>query len=195
MIPFSTKIVTGKNFFGWPLGGGDSSYDPSVFATRISSVSVAFAGYDTANLPQTPRVYLIPVGSDVMTVPNSPDLSVRTWNVVEQTIPLPYPNIAANLNSPTWKPLTDSLNGKFAAQKQFSSFRAYGFDSTSLSAADLATVGYDSRLVGRSAWNTKWLLVIPGTTLNASATNGLNLFINSVKDIKLNINTHGYSGN
>ena len=195
VIPFSTKIVTGKNFFGWPLGGGDSSYDPSVFATRISSVSVAFAGYDTANLPQTPRVYLIPVGSDVMTVPNSPDLSVRTWNVVEQTIPLPYPNIAANLNSPTWKPLTDSLNGKFAAQKQFSSFRAYGFDSTSLSAADLATVGYDSRLVGRSAWNTKWLLVIPGTTLNASATNGLNLFINSVKDIKLNINTHGYSGN
>lgn len=195
VIPFSTKIVTGQNFFGWPLGGGDSSYDPSVFATRISSVSVAFAGYDTVNLPQTPRVYLIPVGSDVMTVPNSPDLSVRLWDVVEQSVPIPYPNIAANLSSPTWKPLTDSLNGAFAAQKQFSSFRAYGFDNVALTAADLATVGYDSRLVGRSAWNTKWLLVIPGATLNASATNGLNLFINSVKDIKLNINTHGYSGN
>ena len=195
VIPFSTKIVTGKNFFGWPLGGGDSSYDPSVFATRISSVSVAFAGYDTASLPQTPRVYLIPVGADVMTVPDSTDLQVRLWDVVEQSIPIPYPNIAGSLSSPTWKPLTDSLNGAFAAQKQFSSFRAYGFNHTALTTADLATVGYDSRLVGRSAWNTKWLLVIPGATLNSSPTNGLNLFINSVKDIKLNINTHGYSGN
>ena len=195
VIPFSTEISAGRNFFGWPLGGADSSYDPSVYATRISAVSVAFAGYDSANLPQTPRVYLVPVGQDVMSIPNSADLQLRMWNVVEQTIPVPYPNITASLNNPTWKPLTDSLDGSFGDKKQFSSFRAYGFDHTALTAADLATVGYDSRLVGRSAWNTKWLLIIPGATLNASPTNGLSLFINSVKDIKLNVQTHGYSGN
>jgi hypothetical protein len=120
---------------------------------------------------------------------------MRLWDVVEQSVPIPYPNITANLDNPNWRPLTDSLNGSFAAQKQFSSFRAYGFSDATLSAAQLATVGSDSRLVGRSAWNTKWLLVIPGATLNSSPTNGLSLFINSVKDIKLNINTHGYSGN
>ena len=195
VIPFSTEIVSGKNFFGWPLGGGDSSYDATLYETRISSVGVAFAGYDRAALPTTPRVYLVPVGQDVMTVPNSPDLSMRMWDVVEQNIPIPYPNITANLSNPTWKPLTDSLNGSFGDRKQFSSFRAYGFDNTSLSAADLATLTYDSRLVGRSAWNTKWLLIIPGATLNTDPTMGLELFINSVKDIKLNINTHAYSGN
>ena len=61
VIPFSTQIRPNKNFFGWPLGGGDNSYDPTVYATRISSVGVWFAGYDTVNLPQTPRVYFIPV--------------------------------------------------------------------------------------------------------------------------------------
>jgi len=195
VIPFSTQIRPNKNFFGWPLGGGDSSYDPTVYATRISSVGVWFAGYDTVNLPQTPRVYLIPVGQDIMTVPTSPDLDVRVWDVVEQTIPVPYPNIAANLNDPAWKPITDSLNGAFGDTKQFSSFRAFGFDHSQLTPYEQSTVTPDARLVGRSAWNTKWLMIIPGATLNADPNHGLDVFLNSLKDIKVTINSYGYSGN
>jgi hypothetical protein len=29
VIPFSTEITFGRNLFGWPLGPGDSSLDPS----------------------------------------------------------------------------------------------------------------------------------------------------------------------
>jgi hypothetical protein len=54
---------------------------------------------------------------------------------------------------------------------------------------------YSARLVGRSAWNTKWLLIIPGATLNADPNQGLIDFINSVTDIRLVFNTYGYSGN
>jgi hypothetical protein len=198
VIPLSTKINPGMNFFGWPLGGGDSAYDPSVYATRIASVSVAFAGYDSVNLTRTPRVYLIPAGTDVMTVPSSPNRDVRLWNVVDQNIPIPYPATTANLGSPDWLPSVDSITdgtGTFGDIRQFSSFRATGFDSVDPSDIDLSALTYDARLIGRSAWNTKWLLIIPGATLNSDPTTGLNNFINSVKDIKLILNTYGYSGN
>lgn len=195
VITFSTQIRPNKNFFGWPLGGKDSSYDPSVYATRISSAGVWFSGYDTVNLPQTPRVYLIPIGQDIMTVPTSPDLAVRLWDVVDQNIPVPYPADSANLNDPTYKPLTDSLSGSYGDIRRFSSFRAFGFDHSQLSAFEQGSLIYNARLTGRSAWNTKWMLIIPGATFNADPTHGLDLFINSVKDIKLIFNTYGYSGN
>jgi len=195
VIPFTSQIRPNKNFFGWPLGGMDSSYDPSLYATRIKSAGVWFSGYDAANLAQTPRVYLIPAGQDIMTVPTDPDLSVRVWDVIDQSIPVPYPSISANLNSPTWKPLTDSLNGIYGDTRQFSSFRASGFNSATLTPFEQGTVVLDNRLVGRSAWNTRWLMIIPGATFNADATAGLDLFINSVRDIKLVLNSYGYSGN
>ncbi len=195
VISFTTQIRPNKNFFGWPLGGGDNAYDPSVYATRISSVGVWFAGYDTVNLPQTPRVYLVPAGQDVMTVPNDPDLKVRLWDVVDQNIPIPYPSISANLSDPTFKPLTDSLNGAFGDTRSFSSFRAFGFNHSTLSSFEQSTVTFNARLIGRSAWNTKWMLIIPGATLNADPTQGLTKFINSLTDINVVINTYGYSGN
>jgi hypothetical protein len=195
VIPFSTQIRPNKNFFGWPLGGGDSSYDPSVYATKIASVGIWFSGYDTVNLPQTPRVYLVPVGKDIMSVPTSQDLSVRLWDVMDQSIPVPYPSITANLSNPAWKPLTDSLNGLFGDERRYSSFRAFGFAGSQPSSYEQSTITFDSRLIGRSAWNTKWLLIIPGATLNSDPNHGLDLFINSVKDINVIINSYGYSGN
>jgi hypothetical protein len=195
VISFTTQIRPNKNFFGYPLGGGDNAYDPSVYATRISSVGVWFAGYDTVNLPQTPRVYLIPAGADVMTIPNDPDLKLRLWDVVDQNIPIPYPSISANLNDPGFKPLTDSLTGSFGDARMFSSFRAFGFNHTTLSSFEQSTLTFNTRLIGRSVWNTKWLLIIPGATLNADPTQGLTKFINSLTDINVVINSYGYSGN
>ena len=60
----------------------------------------------------------------------------------------------------------------------------------------------NSRLIGRSVWNTRWLLIIPAGTLNNDRSLGLDYFINGVsgdgngvKDIKLLFKTYSYSGN
>ena len=53
----------------------------------------------------------------------------------------------------------------------------------------------DSRLIGRSVWNTQWLLIIPGGTLLADPEAGLDEFVDNVTDIKLFFQTHAYSGN
>ncbi len=60
VIPFSTSINFGQNFFGWPAGGGDNSYDSTHFVTKIRSVGVWFANYNNLALVNTPRVYLLP---------------------------------------------------------------------------------------------------------------------------------------
>jgi len=132
-----------------------------------------------------------------MTVPNDPDLNVRVWSVLDTVIPVPYPSITSHLSDPTWKPLTDSLNGPMGLTKQFSMMLAFGFDHDPRSSDGLDAAGliFDARLVGRSAWNTRWLLVIPGAMLNADPNYGLQTFVNSVTDIHLIINSYGFSGN
>ena len=53
----------------------------------------------------------------------------------------------------------------------------------------------NKRLIGRSIWNSQWKLVIPGITLLNDPNQGLDRFINSVRDIKLYFVTYSYSGN
>ena len=53
----------------------------------------------------------------------------------------------------------------------------------------------DSRLIGRSVWNTDWILIIPGGSLLADQQAGLEQFIKSVSDIKIFFQTYAYSGN
>ena len=65
-----------------------------------------------------------------------------------------------------------------------------------------------TRLVGRSAWNTRWLLIIPAGAMNADRDAAISAFINGVdsdrdgkldfegvKDIKLGLKTYSTSGN
>src|SRR5262249_27906355 len=152
VIEFKTEITSGKNFFGWPLAGGDNAYNPSFFATKIDQVGVWFANYDAGSpsptLSATPRVYLIPAGQDVMTIPTSHNLEVRLWNVVDQVIPVPYPSISKSLGDPTFKPLTDSLSGPMHAIHKFSSLLAEGFDHDTLTSDEAGGVPLDYRLVG-----------------------------------------------
>ena len=62
--------------------------------------------------------------------------------------------------------------------------------------------------MGRSAWNTKWLLIIPAGSLGADREAALSAFIDGidadrdgqldfagVKDIKLGLKTYSTSGN
>ncbi len=192
VIPFSTEIVAGRNVFGWPLGGDDHAYDPSNFATKIQAVGVWLENYDHSQLSITPRVYLVPTGVDVMSVPASPTLETRQWNVVDQSIPVPFPVSVNDINQPDWIPINDSLSGSIAEIRRYSSFRAYGDNSPDVDDSQLV---YDTRLVGRSVWNSRWVLIIPGRTFSADADSGLTQFINDITDIKLNFQTFGYSGN
>ena len=197
VLRFGTQIHAGKNLFGHPLSGADHAYDPTVYATKLRAVGIWFSNYRTGSvtngLPETPRIYMFPVGQDVMRIANSanPD-DVRYWNVVDQAIPVPFTATSAELDDAEYIPLLDSLNGAFGDQRQFSSFRAYHDGSDGVNDGELL---FDSRLVGRSAWNTEWMVIIPGLNLDADADAGLDKFMNQVTDIKLVFQTYGYSGN
>jgi len=205
VIPLSTTVTFGLNFFGWPLGPGDSAYDPTHFATRVRGVGTWFQDYADLPLSNTPRVYLIPVGADILRSPSNDDFKTREWTVVDQVLPVPFPIGAGDLEDEGWLPLEDMLSGPFGEIRRFSSFRAHHFSEP----FDDSEIISDSRLIGRSVWNTEWLLIIPGGTLLYDPEEGLDAFIegqeipggggerdgNGVSDIKLFFQTYAYSGN
>ena len=207
VIPFPSMIAFGRNFFGEETVGGDSSLDPTWFATHIAAAGVHFVGYDDSILAKTPSVYLVPVGADRFRAVGDPD-TVLSWNVVDQVIPAPYPVGASQLDDPDWTPLYNGFTGAGdlgAKIRKHPSFRAY-YDEAGKDPSD------DSldctRLVGRSAWNTKWLLVIPAGSLGADRETALAAFVDGqdtnrdgspdspgVSDILLGLKTYSHSGN
>lgn len=210
VIEFGTEITSGKNFFGKVLGANDHAYDPSQFSTRIQSVGVWFEGYRGLGLAETARAYLVPLGQDIMYVPNSLDLDTREWTVYDQKIPAPLPFSKTDLESAAWFP-TLALSGPEGQIRRHSQLRVY-HDSGTL---DASQVHSDSRLYGRSVWNNRWLLVIPGAGLLADPEEGIRRLIygnrkpgvkescksiecydgNGITDIKLVFKTYAYSGN
>jgi hypothetical protein len=210
VIPFSTDISFGQNVFGLPLAGGDNAYDTSHFATKIRSLGVWFANYNTGTnlvgLANNPRVYLIPAGMDMMRTPDyraanataSDGSSIIRWNLDDQVIPIPYPIGDEQLNDPDWMPLIRAESGSLYDIRRYPSLRAY-HDSGTPNEDEMIS---NARLIGRSVWNTRWLLIIPAGTLNNDRALGLDYFINGVngegngvKDIKLLFKTYSYSGN
>ncbi len=203
VIPFSSTIDFAKNFFGRDLAGGDNTYDSSHFATKVRSVGVWFTDYDRVTdgsqnvyLANQPRVYLIPVGQDIMRSPSGLGDTLRTWQVLDQAIPVPFPIGRTDLDQEDWIPLYDTLTSAWAQARRYPSMRAYhdrGFDASEMT--------YNSRLVGRSVWNTRWLLIIPAGTLHHDRDQALDWFIggqygtNGVSDIKLFFRTYSYAGN
>jgi hypothetical protein len=212
VISFPTRILSGENFFGKDLAAGDSFYDSTNFATKIRSVGIWFENYDETQLPTTPRVYLVPVGRDIMTIPTSaaadPEtggFQVRYWDVLDQAIPVPFPSVDSFLDQPGYRPSIDSLLEPEGSMRRFSSFLAHGYTDTSR--IDESSMTWDSRLVGRSVWNDEWLLIIPGSSLGADSTEAIRTFVegsllidntrnfrSAVSDIKIFFRTYGYSG-
>jgi hypothetical protein len=190
VLRFRSAVRAGENFFGNPLGGGDASYDPTLFATKIRAAGIRIDGYPLEELARTPGVYLIPAGLDYMSIPNSPTLALRAWNVVDQAIPSPYQLGATELGRPDWIAGIDSLSGQPGEARRFSSFRASVSEDPSEDNAFNST-----RLIGRSVWNDQWILIIPGQALHADPNQGLDRFVENVTDIRLNFETYGYSGN
>jgi len=194
VIPIPTTINFGFNFFGRELAGGDNAYDSTNFATKIRSVGVWFSNYDavtSAGLSNTPRVYLIPVGHDIMRSPTDRTGEIRVWRILDQRLPVPFPVGPLELANPQWIPIVDTLSEEYAAIRQYSSFRAF-HDSGDFDTAETIT---DSRLIGRSVWNTRWLLIIPMGTLHSNREYAFEKFVSGVSDIKIFFLSYAYSGN
>ena len=191
VIEFSTTIEQGKNFFGWPLAGGDSAYDSTHFATKIRSLGIWFSNYDNTSLAEEPRVYLFPVGTDTLRSPGGDGSYYRTWKVLDQALPVPYPATQDDIAREDWIPLFDTFSTQFAANRRYPTVRAYN-DSGDYTQDEAI---YASRLIGRSVWNTKWMMIIPASTFNSDRDFAIENFINNVTDIKIFFETYSYSGN
>ncbi|MFM1770653.1 MAG: hypothetical protein RJA22_3182 [Verrucomicrobiota bacterium] len=203
VLQFSTEITPGQNFFGRTLSALDHTYSVANFATKIREVAVAFPGYDQGTSPSlslSPRIYLLPVGADLQRCSDTQFPTVRSWNVVSQRIPIPFVLNEASLRDPGFQPSLEGLDGSYADRIRFGDFRAFtsgaGFTTEDEMFAPANPAGWSAsaRLSGRSVWNTRWLLIIPGATLSADKDQGLLRFINTVTDIKLGLQTYSNMG-
>jgi hypothetical protein len=207
VIPFSSAIAHGYNFFGKPLTSGDATLNSTYYATHIASAGVHFENYDKKVFANTPAAYLVPVGQDVMRAVGSSD-TVLSWKVVDQTIPAPYAIGSTKLDDPDWAPLFNGNTGGNdlgARIRKHPSFRAYYGEKDEDPSDDSLDC---TRLIGRSAWNTKWLLIIPAGSMNSDRDAALGAFIGGVdqdrdgnldyegvSDIKIGLKTYSASGN
>lgn len=161
-----------------------------------------FNWLDPDALSATPYIYLIPVGEDVMRTPPLGDTSsTHRWTVQEHLLAMPFNlgqnpyNSARNFDSAL--DLDSSLingNGDFPVRKH-QPFRAVSTPDVFYQMSHVMDNYTNSRLVGRSVWNTRWKLVIPGETLLNNPEEGLERFIRTVSDIKLHLKTYSYTGN
>ena len=213
VIEFGTNIEQGLNFFGWPIAAGDHNFSQSTFSTKIFSSGLIFKGYvgmdpyaigtpgaggpksSAANaLSATPYAYLIPTGADVMRAPPLGDTNViRSWTVRDQALPLPK-----NLGATAFSALQvftpqGTLNEQLWITRKHQAFRAV--DDQAYFYSSMPSEFTNSRLISRSAWNTRWKIVIPAYSLLNNEQVGLDRFIQSVSDIKLFLRTYSNSGN
>jgi hypothetical protein len=201
---FPTTVTFGLNFFHWPLGPGDSTYDASRFATKVRGVGTWFRDYAGLPLTETPRIYMFPVGADVLRAPTYDDFTTRQWQIIDQVLPVPFPIGQQELEDSNWIPLADSLSDNFNEVRRYSQFRAHHYTEP----FDETQIATDSRLIGRSVWNREWIVIIPGGSLLNDPNEGLDTFINGqeigdsgerdglgVSDIRIFFNTYSYSGN
>jgi len=214
VIPFETTVNQDLNYFGKSdsLGG---TFNPTSFSIKIRNVGVAFSNYrrtGTGALRDNPLVYLIPVGNDVARSPRrftGDTLNfTREWKIIDQWLPTPFRlngKTDPALNSSSWIPINSMQQGDqpLGDVRGHPAFEAW-FDSSTFSQTEPQFRA--SRLIGRSVWNTHWLLVIPGVSLSTDRDEGINRFVfgamdasgkrdgNGVADIKLRIEAYSHSG-
>ncbi|MDE2642307.1 MAG: hypothetical protein OSB55_06085 [Verrucomicrobiota bacterium] len=213
VIPFATTIQPGLNFFGWPLAAGDHAYSQSNFATKINASGLLFSGYigmdpfavgtpgaggpassDPNALSATPYAYLIPAGVDTMLAPPLGDTNtLRSWVVKDQAIPLPKNLGATAFSAVQFFTPQGSLNEQLWITRKHPAFRAVNDPAYFYSTMPLEFT--NSRLIGRSVWNSQWKIVIPAYSLLNNEQAGIDRFVQSVKDIKLFLRTYSHSGN
>ncbi len=213
VIPFSTSIQEGMNFFGLPLAAGDHTFTKSNFSTKIYSAGMVLRGYigmdpyvqgnpnatgapsGTPNaLSATPYVYLIPTGTDYMRAPPLGDTDVvRGWDVRDQALPLPFNLGATQFSSTQFFNANGTLSEQPWILRKHQAFRPV--NDPVFFYGSVPAEFTSSRLVGRSVWNSGWKIVIPANTLLNNEQDALNRFVASVKDIELFLRTYSHAGN
>ena len=213
IIPFSTTIQHAKNFFGLSYAAGDHNYSPSSYSTKISSIGIVLPGYVGMDpyasgspgaggpasshpdaLGATPYVYLIPCGDDFMLAPPLGDTNtVRSWTVHDQALPLPYNLGASSFNTTNFFTSTGTLSEQPWIVRKHQAFRPVTDAAFFYGSAPAEFT--NTRLIGRSVWNSQWKIVIPAYTLLSNEQDGMNRFVRSVKDIQLFLRTYSHSGN
>ncbi|MGY8642298.1 MAG: hypothetical protein ACKVJU_14545 [Verrucomicrobiales bacterium] len=194
VIRFSTHINNGVNVFGKQLASGDHKYSTANFATKVSGFGVWLDNYNAAGLATSPRAYLVPVGADFLRTSTSAEPVTRAWNVVEQRIPTPFTINQNDLRSPGYIPTLNGIDGGFAELRRHGDFRMYHGTPNSNGAVDDSELILNSRLIGRSVWNSEWMLIIPGAGLHADPATGLENLAKKVTDIKIHFKTYSHQG-
>jgi hypothetical protein len=200
---FATKIfAVGAALEGYqgmdnPVANGSAVN----FSGGVSPTSPTITFLDSSGLFATPYIYLIPVGVDSMRSPPLGDVSqIRTWKVDDVTIPLPFNIGASDFSSKALWQDSDSLTEQLFSTRKHQPFRPVAstsaFGTGVYSDEGIARSQFtNTRLIGRSVWNSKWKIVIPGRTLLHDPEEGLDRFIRTVNDVKLHFVTYSYSGN
>jgi uncharacterized membrane protein len=176
VIPFGTEI-DGRNFFG---RGPEPPYGNSNFLVtrnaKIRSYAISLEGVDASALGidannGSVSVYLLPVGESVLREnTNAPEIEElpTPWAVVDQYLPLPpsapKEDVAQRSFNP-WSSTAVDADGNYLNQvKRHLESEAQvdvGFPDTERR--------FNTNLAGRSAWNTRWLLIIPGKQWSGSS--------------------------
>ncbi len=213
IIPFSTTVTDGLNFFGQPLAAGDHTYSSTSFATKIHSAGIVLDGYvgldayatgsPTATGPNssapnalsaTPYVFFIPTGEDTMRTPPLGDGSeLRRFTIQDYALPLPFNIGDSQFSDVDFWTGSNSLSEGFLTPRKHQAFRAV--DHPFYFFTPLTSDFTNRRLVGRSAWNTGWKIVIPANTLLNDTAEATRRFLRSIRDVKLYLRTYSYSGN
>ncbi len=192
VIRFSTSIEPGVNVFGRPLLPGDHNYSSANFATKVRGFGVWLDNYNAAGLSTTPRAYLVPIGNDYLRESSSTNPFTRIWSVNEQRIPTPFVINPTSISAPGFIPTLNGVDGTYGEPRRHGDFRMYHNNGNAN--ADDSELVLDSRLIGRSVWNSEWMLVIPGAGLHADPLTGVTQLSNTIKDIKLHFQTYSHQG-
>jgi hypothetical protein len=165
--------------------------DPYVIGTPGAG---AANGDSPNSLSATPYLYLIPTGVDYMLAPAFGDTGViRSWNVADQALPLPYNLGATDFNGTQFFQTNGTLSEQPWIIRKHQAFRPVNDPAFFFST--LPQEFTSSRLIGRSVWNSQWKIVIPAYTLLNDEEEGLDRFVRSVKDIQIFLRTYSHSGN
>ena len=204
VIAFPTAINLAENFFGKPLLGGETTYSSSDYAVKIAALGLRFDGYQpltvqtAQGLAVAPNVYIVPVGRDYMRAPAGTKRETLAFRVVDQVLPVPYDGgaLSSVIAGDDWMSALASGDDAATIRRHSTMGVCDGNEVTS------------TRLVGRSVWNDRWLLVIPASSLSSDRVNALKTFIHGldtdkdgqidvpgVSDVKIGFKAYSRSGN
>jgi hypothetical protein len=198
---FATKIFAAGVALEGYLGMDDPAANDPAAVGGVSPSDPNLAFLDSDRLAATPYIYLVPVGLDSMRSPALGDTSeVRTWSVDDVAIPLPFNIGGSEFSSAQLYQSSDSLSEEPFVIRKHQAFRPISsgtlFDPIIYAGVGLKRSQWtNNRLVGRSVWNSKWKLIIPGETLLNNPDEGLERLLRTLNDIKLHFVTYSYSGN